>query len=237
MMGLKVYVPQFLRTQTRPTAETPFDNNMWFDLDFASLANGAAWVKSYASALLYLEVSLERDRKSQGIVVGMDIDMEDELGASGEHEQQKLTARSALLMEIYRGIDDADEFEGVIASDSEQSISDIGVLIQKHETAGDWRKVFHMRETQLKMASGQPSSDLAAHLGLMTSMERLGYNHLLDLYARSVSSVDRWAGDEQRELEELHCESLWKCERWDYNVQQMHAGLSGAGGPIIMLPK
>ncbi|KAJ3031446.1 hypothetical protein HDV00_008352 [Rhizophlyctis rosea] len=220
-------VVEFLRTQSRPEAETPFDNNQWFDLDFIALANGAVQIKSYASALLYLEISLEPERNSQLLGDRMDIDTDDN-GSSSERDVP--LTRSSLLMEIYRSIDDSDGFEGVIASrSSEGTVGDFGVLIQKHETAGEWGKVFGMRETQLKGLQGGRKEEVGAHLGLMTSLGRLGFNHVLDCYGRSLGGVEGWGGEEKKEFEELHYESLWKCERWDVGVGQVRNGAMAGG--------
>ncbi|KAJ3289201.1 hypothetical protein HK104_007669 [Borealophlyctis nickersoniae] len=209
----------FLRTQPHPHGKTPFDNNSWLDLDYLSLAYGATVVKSYSVALIFLEISVEPTRREQQRIDPMLVDSSE--NGTPDGRPRGIPTMPQLLLEVYRNFSDSDGFDGVLASaDSDAALDNPTLLLQKYEHEGAWQKIFNMREMQLKSSTSGDRAmgpgSIGTHLGLMQSMDHLGFHHVLDVYIRGLGGeLEGATRAEKSELDELHFESMWRNNRWD----------------------
>ncbi|KAI8822887.1 uncharacterized protein EV422DRAFT_522547 [Fimicolochytrium jonesii] len=221
-------VLEFLRTQPHPLSVTPFDNNAWLDLDFVNVAKAAVHCKSYASAVLFLEIAQEVSKRPWAKELNMT-----QTSSGGE-----LTACD-LLFSITRSIGDADGFDGVMSYGGSRSLGDGSTsLIQKYEHDRAWDKILNLREIQLKVgAFDTPAVRAGTQVGLMKAMSNLGLHHVLATY---IGGVQRAAGDKgplDHDIRELHYESMWRNAQWgdvaghaqgDVGIQQRLYGIMKA---------
>ncbi|TPX67003.1 hypothetical protein SpCBS45565_g04110 [Spizellomyces sp. 'palustris'] len=207
-------VIEFLRTQPHPYSATPFDNNAWLDLDFLYVAQAAAKTRSFATALLFLEISQQENKGLWAPALPVT--------QTNQCDTQSL---AGLLLDVYQAIGDSDGFEGVMTSiGSETMLDNPSSLVQKYEHDQAWQKVFNLRETQLQVRHIIIAKDnLGIEIGLMKSLGSLGFHHVLDTYIRGYSNQQQGKPMDQQ-MRELHYESLWRTARWDMPTDKARSG-------------
>ncbi|KNC99195.1 uncharacterized protein SPPG_05451 [Spizellomyces punctatus DAOM BR117] len=208
-------VIEFLRTQPHPCSATPFDNNAWLDLDFLCVAQAAAKTRSFATALLFLEISQEKNKRLWAPALP--------INQTNQCDTQSL---ARLLLDVYQAIGDSDGFEGVMTSiGSETMLDDPSSLVQKYEHDRAWQKLFSFRETQLQVGHivNAKKDNLSIEIGLMKSLGSLGFHHVLDTYIRGYSNQQQGTPMDQQ-MRELHYESLWRTARWEMPTDRARSG-------------
>ncbi|KAI8999360.1 hypothetical protein BC832DRAFT_223343 [Gaertneriomyces semiglobifer] len=195
-------IVEFLRTQPVPAAADIFEANAWLDLDFLILARAAVITQSFATSLLFLEISREKQLRPWGLLA-----MSDDRNPNAEKET------TDLLLNIYRNIGDQDGYDGVDALRKDVLWDDVERLVSRYEHDGAWEKVLNIRETQLKALPGS-KEDTVIHTDFIKSLSKLSYYHLLDI---CVTGAGDAAGT--KDVKEAHYEALWRCQRWDDGEQ------------------
>ncbi|KAJ3022531.1 hypothetical protein HKX48_005948 [Thoreauomyces humboldtii] len=209
-------VVEILRMHSHPTRKTPFDDNAWLDLDFFELAKSAVWNKSYASALVFLEVAEEATRRDWVPKMPMT-----------PVPKRRDASMLNLLLEINRHIGDADGFEGVMFCLGQEIMVDgSDALVQSYEHNYAWDRILNVRETQLKVKVTPPDVGPAVQIGLMTAMSNMGLHHLLETYIKGIYPLSE-GPISNSDIRELQYQSMWRNAHWDVQSLSLQAGAPG----------
>jgi hypothetical protein len=189
-------------------------------LDKWTAAEAALRCSLYVSALMFLEMSAEREF---GALKLPEADLE-------QGAQPKRAAYLSMLRKIFRNIDEPDSLHGMPPADDAEALS-IAILLYEHDER--WEDALSCYDRAL---AHLPSA--VAHLpgaavvgqrvelrtGLLRALGNLGHLHLSASY---LSSVGGSSVEEMAELSEQQLELAWRTCQWgDHASPQLDSLLS-----------
>lgn len=199
-----------LRRHPRPDLADPLSNSdMWLDIPWTLLAEGAVKTGAYLTSLLFIELAHEYDGlfkpKEGGQAAGRQLD---------NRGQEALYA-------IYAKIDEPDGFYGRQSSDVRKA------LVRRYHHENRWSEAFgvHGAEFESQDRSLSSSSSIPT-AGVVQSLASFGFKRLamsILAPARAEGGIDRQDIDAG-----LPYELAWRTDTWDVPVERNATSTSSA---------
>jgi hypothetical protein len=178
-------------------------------VDYLTVARSALSCHAYFTALLYVEL---HSTQTHGQVVPQDTG-----GLQLRLHRDLLPESEQLLLQIYLRINEPDGLYGVNNS------LNVHHRIQSFEHERNWEGALGAYDTLLQLNTSN-AVDGEAHTGLMMSMQKMGYMHLLENYCRGAASAS-----ESIAVQEFQYEAAWRACKWD---EQLGHQLLERGMPV-----
>jgi hypothetical protein len=211
--------------QTRKTQgkrESAKGNTVYYlNIDYLVAAKAALGCDAYFTALLYVE---QHSEQQNGQVVPLENAGMPKLRLHHDDQPED----ELLLQKIYSSINEPDGFYGVNNSLNVQQ------RIQSFEHEKSWDKALGAYDSLLqpkRSSAGRASSptggDDSVRTGLLSSLQKMGYMHMLDTYCRGAGGQITPA--ESVALQEFQYEAAWRACKWD---EQLGHQLLEKGMPL-----
>lgn len=208
----------------------------YLDVDYLIVAKAALKCDAYFTALFYVEQKIyeDRDRSGSSSAAAAPAIMlrphSHSLGESPQHESVH-AVEQALQMKIYSSINEPDGIYGV----NNSLDTSYRLLSFEHERA--WDKSLGLYDTLLQPTYSSssisrapaPQDAVDCRKGVLSSLARLGFTHVLETYCRGASAHPGTTPAESVPLQEYQYEAAWRACRWD---EQLGSQLLERGMPL-----
>jgi len=200
-------------------------NTVYFlNIDYLTAAKAALACDAYFTALLYVE---QHSEQQNGQVVPLEAAGMPALRLHHDAPPES----EVLLQKIYTSINEPDGFYGVNNS------LHVRHRIQSFEHERSWDKALGAYDSLLQPhhphmpAGGSPAMNRSAvdadiRTGLLSSLQKMGYMHMLETYCRGT--VGTITPAESVALQEFQYEAAWRSCKWDEQLghQLLERGMS-----------
>ncbi|GAA6010816.1 hypothetical protein JCM10207_005857 [Rhodosporidiobolus poonsookiae] len=201
---LIVEIAIYLRRHARPDLASVSRSDLWLNVPWVELADGAVKTGAYLAALLFLELAHENDGLFK------------QRSKASTSERRLDEQGQALLYAIYSEIDEPDGFYGRESPDVRET------LLRRYRHEGQWDGAFRMYGARHEAQSRQLGAvDSAATAGVVTSLASFGFNRL----AMSIYQPARLDGTMQAQdvSADLPYELAWRTDVWDLPIERQAA--------------
>ena len=187
-LKLIIHTILYLRTQILPQENTQADRSQWLDLNYEQAATAAVKCNMYKTALLFLEIGFsERIKNSK----------------SRRASNIKPTLPSALLLQIFRNLDDKDSFYGI------RQPSSLSAMMEQLEFENSGFKSLSFRSADYdSQVRHSRTAEVDTEHGITTILDSLDLNGL----SQSMLSNSTRSGTFSAEA---MLRTARKLERWD----------------------
>eukprot|EP00117_Sycon_ciliatum_P033907 scpid11421/ scgid25987/ Serine-protein kinase ATM; Ataxia telangiectasia mutated homolog len=220
-----------VRVSSRHAAQpTVWDNNFWLDLDFFDVAATAQACKAPFTALLYIQIGCDAQRRTGYLDAKATGGQEDPVlidGSTpdatkpGDLYSVPMTSflpspHRSLLLEVYTSIGETDSLYSVGAD----LMGNVQTRLCTYVQEGEWYKAIGTYNTEV-MKNGHTTYTAA---GLLECLQQLGLEHISSVYFDGLLARHP---EEAAQVAEFQYQAAWRSMQWDVPQGNRNGKTSG----------
>lgn len=199
---LRLEIPEqsFSRSSNRNVS--PWERNLWLELDYLQVAKAAQFCGAHFSSLLYIELYCESLRKKVNEDENNERQMQDQFSPLQQFSHlPTIDNVRSLLLQVYNSLEDSDGVEGCgLYNAGVEGILNYTTRSIRHKHRGQWLQTLAIHDAANSTQ------------GVVAGLQHLGLYSTVDSLISSVNQRD------SPELQEAQLECAWRLGKWDSEI-------------------